>query len=178
MVNINNLCSFEGRIVNDLQAKQGGNGQNTYTKVSFRIAVAKNLTSEQRQQKQNGQQIQDSDFIPMYATGKTADFILKFFSKGKPIKIVASYNSYTTQDQNGNNVYGHIFKVEEVGFTISSRSNDNYNSYNNNNNNNNNYGNNNNYNNNNYNNNNYGNNGNNNMDLSDIYPVDDGDMPF
>ena len=118
----------------------------------------------------------------MYATGKTADFILKFFSKGKPIKIVASYNSYTTQDQNGNNVYGHIFKVEEVGFTLSSRSNDNYNSYNNNNNNN--YGNNN-YNNNNYNNsnnnygnNNYGNNGNSNMDLSDIYPVDDGDMPF
>ena len=66
MVNINNLCVFEGRIVNDLNLTQTGNGQSQYNKISFRIAVKKVLTKNQRQQKQNGQQIQDSDFIPFW----------------------------------------------------------------------------------------------------------------
>ena len=129
MVNINNLCVFEGRIVNDLNLTQTGNGQSQYNKISFRIAVKKVLTKNQRQQKQNGQQIQDSDFIPCYAIGTTADYIAKYFQKGSPIKVIATYSSYTSTDANGNTTYSHIFKVEDVGFTISNSNSNNSNNY-------------------------------------------------
>lgn len=175
MLNVNNTCAFEGRIVNDLKITKAGNDQNQYSKLSFRIAVKKVLTKAQREQKKNGQQIQDSDFIPFYAIGSTADYIAQYFQKGSPIKIIATYSSFTGTDQQGNTTYGHIFKVEDVGFTVS---NSNANNGNNNNYSNNGFNNNNNYN-NNFNNNGYSNNNNNN-DLfnDDIYPVDDRDMPF
>lgn len=177
MLNINNTCAFEGRIVNDLKITKAGNGQNQYSKLSFRIAVKKVLTKAQREQKKNGQQIQDSDFIPFYAIGSTADYIAQYFQKGSPIKVISTYNSFTSTDQQGNTTYGHIFKAEEVGFTISNNSNtgnaNNNGNYNNNGFNNNGYG-------NNSNNNSFNNNNgfNNNVFNDDIYPVDDGDMPF
>lgn len=133
MLNINNFCSFEGRLVKDPSKTVIGTGENAYSKVLMTIAVARNLTSKQ---KQNG--AQEADFINLIAYGKNADFIASYFSKGKPIKVLASYRSFEKTDDFGNKMFGSYLNVEQVSFTLSdsgSKNNDNNNNNNNNNNN-------------------------------------------
>ena len=129
MLNINNFCSFEGRLVKDPNKSVVGTGENAYSKVLMTIAVARNLTSKQ---KQNG--AQEADFINLVAYGKSADFIASYFSKGKPIKVIASYKSYEKTDDFGNKTYGSFLQVEQASFTLSDSGSKN-NSNNNNNNN-------------------------------------------
>ena len=187
MINTANLCQFTGRMVKDVQVQMVGQGQNQYAKVLFSLAVSRPLTKEQKQAKANGQDVVDTDFINFVATGSQANTIAQYFPKGKPMAVIASYQSYKKQDQNGNTTYGHIFKVENIGFLPSDSSNNNgggnYNNgggnYNNgggnyNNSGNRNYNNGGGYNNNNYNNSNNNNNNNN----QDFFPVDDMETPF
>lgn len=193
MINTANLCKFTGRMVKDVQTQMVGQGQNQYPKVLFSLAVARPLTKEQKQAKSNGQDVTDTDFVNFVATGSQANTIAQYFSKGKPMEVLASYQSYKKVDNNGNSTYGHIFKVENIGFVPGDSSNNNGGNNGNTNTNNNagnrngggNYNNNNNgnYNNgggNNYNNNNGGNrntqqnaNANN-----DFFPIDDMETPF
>lgn len=175
MINTANLCQFTGRMVKDVQVQMVGQGQNQYAKVLFSLAVARPLTKEQKQAKANGQDVVDTDFINFVATGNQANTIAQYFPKGKPMTVVASYQSYKKQDQNGNTTYGHIFKVENIGFVPGDSSNNNGGGNYNNNGGNRNYNNGGGYNNNNYNNNNRNNNNNNNQDF---FPVDDMETPF
>ena len=172
MINVNNLCTFEGRIVKDPQISTQGQGQNSYTKALFTLAIDRKLTKEQREAKKNGVEGVYSDFVPFVANGTLADVIKNYFVKGKPIKVIATYQSYQTKDQSGNVKYGHIFKVEDLGFvtkdTTDGQGGGNTGGGNNNNGN--------------RNNNNGGNNkpANNrsNNNQNDYMPVDDGDIPF
>lgn len=126
MFNINNCCQFEGRIAKDIDSKTIGQGNNAFTKVLFTLAVDRALTKDQRAAKKNGDtSIVSADFIPMTASGGKADVIKNFFSKGKPIKVYCSYQAYVSKDAQGNAKYGHIFVVEELGFTISDNTNNN-----------------------------------------------------
>jgi single stranded DNA-binding protein len=175
MFNVNNCCQFEGRIAKDPEFKTVGQGKNAFNKALFTLAVDRSLSKDQRDAKRNGDDsIVSADFPQFVANGAKADIIRDYFCKGKPIKIWATYQSYVTQDQNGNKRYGHIFVVEELGFVLKDTTDQNNNGGNNNNRGNNNR-NNNNYNNNNYNNNNSRNNNNSN---DDYYPISDGDVPF
>lgn len=115
MLNINNTCRFFGRITKDLQITTVNSSSNSFSKLSFTLAVQRNIS---KQQEQNNPNIQKADFVPCVATGKTAELIEKYFQKGSPIQILGSYQSYTKQDSSGNTVYGHVFKVEEIGFPI------------------------------------------------------------
>lgn len=180
MINTANLCQFTGRMVKDVQVQMVGQGQNQYAKVLFSLAVARPLTKEQKQAKANGQDVVDTDFINFVATGNQANTIAQYFPKGKPMTVVASYQSYKKADQNGNTTYGHIFKVENIGFVPGDSSNNNGGGNYNNNGGNRNYNNGGGYNNNNYNNNNRSNNNrnNNNNNNQDFFPVDDMETPF
>ena len=177
MINTANLCQFTGRMVKDVQVQMVGQGQNQYAKVLFSLAVSRPLTKDQKQAKANGQDIVDTDFINFVATGTQANTIAQYFPKGKPMTIIASYQSYKKQDQNGNTTYGHIFKVENIGFLPSDSSNNNGGGNYNNGGGNYNNGGNRNYNNGGgYNNNNKNNSNNNNN--QDFFPVDDMETPF
>ena len=177
MINTANLCQFTGRMVKDVQVQMVGQGQNQYAKVLFSLAVSRPLTKEQKQAKANGQDVVDTDFVNFVATGTQANTIAQYFPKGKPMTIIASYQSYKKQDQNGNTTYGHIFKVENIGFLPSDSSNNNGGGNYNNGGGNYNNGGNRNYNNGGgYNNNNKNNSNNNNN--QDFFPVDDMETPF
>lgn len=125
MFNVHNACQFEGRMAKDPTFSTVGQGQNAFNKATFTIAVDRQLSKTQREAKKNGQDVVTADFPQFVAIGGKADLLQKYFHKGKPIKIWASYQSYVTQDAAGNKKYGHIFQVEELGFTLSDNSNGN-----------------------------------------------------
>lgn len=115
-LNINNYCSFEGRLAKDVELSEVTFGANTLPKVKFTIAVDKNLGKEQKEKAtQAGQPT--ADFIQCECVGPKATFISKFFQKGSGIRVVATYRSYTFESQ-GEKRYGHSFDVVDAGFTI------------------------------------------------------------
>ena len=126
MFNLANCCFFEGRISRDPQFSQvqmgiGQNGQpNMVDKALFSIAVDRALSSQQRQKAKNGDQsIKTVDFIPCSLIGAQVATLRQYFPKGKAIKVVGHYTEYqTTDQQTGQTKYGHIFEIDNIGFTI------------------------------------------------------------
>lgn len=116
MINVNNLCTFEGRIVNDPQISIQGQGRDSYTKALFTLAIDRKLTKEQREAKKNRVEGPYIDLVSFVANGAIADIIKNYFGKGKPIKVIASYQSFEFKDNNGDIKYDHIFKVEDLGY--------------------------------------------------------------
>ena len=116
MINAANVCSFTGRMTKDVQVQMVGQGQNQYAKVLFSLAVPRILTKEQKQAKAGGQDVVDVDYVNFVATGSNANLIAQYVPKGKGISVIASYQSYKKTDANGNITFGHIHKVESVGF--------------------------------------------------------------
>ncbi len=141
-----NKVALVGRLTRDPEIRYVQDGMPL---VKFGVAVGR------RYRKPNEP---DADFINCVAFGKTAEFIGKYFSKGKPIGIAGKIQTSSWDDATtGQKRYNTEVIAEEVEFVESKSSADNNqgNNYNNNNYNNNNYNNQNNYNNNN---NNYNNN--------------------
>jgi single-strand DNA-binding protein len=101
-----NTCVFIGRIATDLDPQES----NGTTYLRFRIAVRRNRSKEDK-----------ADFIPCKAFNKTAEFIAKYFKKGDPIWVVASYRADQYTDNDGNTRHTHDFIVNEAGFCPSSR---------------------------------------------------------
>lgn len=124
--NLANCCFFEGRISRDPQFSQvqmgvGQNGQpNMVDKALFSIAVDRALSSQQRQKAKNGDQsIKTADFIPCSLIGAQVATLRQYFPKGKAIKVVGHYTEYqTTDQQTGQTKYGHIFEIDNIGFTV------------------------------------------------------------
>ena len=165
MLNSNNLCVFEGRMVSD--PKMGTVNWNTkegpksMTKAEFTLAVDKKMTSQQKKADQDAGK-PTADFPRFTVIGPKADFVGNYLGKGKACKVVGSFETTSWTDGQGQKQYGWQFAVEDISFTVSDAgAGAGGNNNNNNNDNNGNYG----------NNNSFG--GNNNFT-----PVDDGDMPF
>lgn len=116
-MNIGNLCVFEGRITKDIEVSTLGSGDKTFTKVKFSIAVDKNMTKAQKDAAKQSNK-PTADFIPLEAIGGVADFISKWFGKGKAIRVVASFKNNNYTDKNGNQVYSYAFDVSDASFTI------------------------------------------------------------
>lgn len=68
-----NSVTIMGRITHDLNLEQGANTQ----RLGFRIACDRDFSKGEKK----------ADFLACAAFGKTAEFIAKFFGKGKPILI-------------------------------------------------------------------------------------------
>lgn len=83
-----NNVSIMGRLVSDPELKKT---QNDVSVTSFTIAVER-----------SGSKDKETDFIDIVAWRSTADFICKYFNKGKMIAIEGAIRTRTYEDKNGN----------------------------------------------------------------------------
>ena len=106
-----NKIIITGRLTHDPEVKQTTNG----------VAVVNITVAVDRPYSKNQEKV--TDFITVVAWHQTADFIGKYFSKGKPIAVVGSLQSRKWQDRNGNNNTAWEVQAESVEFVIGSENN-------------------------------------------------------
>ena len=86
-----NRAILMGRLVADPELRQTPNGVSV---VSFRIAVDRNYSSRSGDRQ--------TDFIDIVAWRQTAEFVSRYFSKGKMIIVEGSIQTRNYEDKNGN----------------------------------------------------------------------------
>jgi single-strand DNA-binding protein len=96
-----------GNLTADPELKQTQNGISV---TSFSIAVSRRFSSKSTE---NAQQ---ADFINIVAWRNTAEFITKYFQKGKSILIVGSLQTRKWTDQNGQTRYVTEVVADEAQF--------------------------------------------------------------
>ena len=101
-----NRVILMGRITHELEVKQTSSGISALT---FSIAVDRNYKN------QNGEY--DTDFISCVAWRQTAEFIAKFFGKGKMIAVEGQLRPRTYDDKNGVKHYVTEVYVDSASFT-------------------------------------------------------------
>ena len=116
-----NKAILMGRLTRDPELRYT---QSNKPVVSFDIAVERNYSG-------NGER--QTDFITIVAWNKTAEFIVKWFTKGQMIVVVGSIQSRRWQDKNGNNRTSIEVIADEVQFCGDKRSRENSGNYPNNN---------------------------------------------
>lgn len=65
-----------------------------------------------------GDKNRTTDFIDCLAWNKTAEFIAKYFKKGKPIEITGKLTTRTYEKSDGSKVKATEVLINEVGFVI------------------------------------------------------------
>ncbi len=90
-----------GYLVANPELKQTQNG-NAVT--SFRIGVARKMPKD------------TTDFIDIVAWRTTAEFVCKYFSKGKPILVCGALQVRQWEDKDGNKRYSTEVVADEVSF--------------------------------------------------------------
>lgn len=108
-----NTVVLMGRITNDPELKQTPNGVSV---LSFTVAVERNFT-KQGEEKQ-------SDFISCVAWKQTAEFISRYFGKGRMIAIEGQLRTRTYEDKNGTKHYVTEVYVDQASFTGESKERD------------------------------------------------------
>ena len=96
-----NKAILNGRLTKAAELKQTNSGKSV---CSFTIAVDRNRDREK------------TDFIPIVAWGKTAEFVNQWFGKGDLITIVGRIEVRTYEDKNGNKRTATEIIAEEVLF--------------------------------------------------------------
>ena len=101
-----NKAILMGRICNDLEVKVTPTGVNV---LSFRIAVDRSYQVKGEERK--------SDFFNVVAWRSTADFISRFFSKGRMILVEGELQTRQYVDKNGSNQTVVELVVDNARFT-------------------------------------------------------------
>ena len=101
-----NKVIMMGRLVNDPELKTTPNGVPT---CSFRIAVDRNFQKRGEEKK--------SDYFNVVAWRQTAEFITKWFGKGRMILIEGEMQTRQYTDKNGNTATWYEINVEQAFFT-------------------------------------------------------------
>ena len=96
-----NKAILNGRLTKSPELKQTNSGKSV---CGFTIAVDRNRDREK------------TDFIPIVAWGKTAEFVNQWFGKGDLITIVGRIEVRTYEDKNGNKRTATEIIAEEVLF--------------------------------------------------------------
>ena len=96
-----------GNLVADPELKQTQSGISV---TSFRIAVGRRYTSKV------AEGMQQTDFINVVAWRNTAEFIAKYFQKGRSILITGSLQTRDWTDQNGQKRYITEVVADEAQF--------------------------------------------------------------
>ena len=96
-----NKAILNGRLTKAPELKQTNNGKSV---CGFTIAVDRSRDREK------------TDFIPIVAWGKTAEFVNQWFGKGDLITIVGRIEVRTYEDKNGNKRTATEIIAEEVLF--------------------------------------------------------------
>lgn len=106
-----NKVILSGRISQPLELRQTGNGTPV---LQFNLAVQRSFArqGEERQ----------TDFITCVAWNKTAEFINRYFEKGRSIAIIGNLRSRTYEDKNGTKHYVTEVFVDEAQFTFEPKS--------------------------------------------------------
>lgn len=102
-----NSVTLMGRLVADPELKTTQNGISV---AAFRLAVERNYQAKGAAEKQ-------ADFIPCVAWRQTAEFIGKYFTKGRMIAVEGSLQSRNYEDKNGQKRTAIEVIVERVHFT-------------------------------------------------------------
>lgn len=119
MVNLHNLCIFEGRISSDPKYQTINSQNGAFEKATFSIAVNRQLTAQQRQAAKNNPNIQTADFVNCSIIGKAVEVFKQYCPKGKAITVACTFQTYSyTDQQTGQKKYGYNFNVENFNFTI------------------------------------------------------------
>ena len=103
-----NKAILVGRLTADPELKSTPNGVNV---CSFSVAVDRRFVRAGEERK--------ADFINCVAWRQTAEFISRFFSKGRMIGLVGSIQTRTYNDREGNKRYATEVVVDEAYFTES-----------------------------------------------------------
>lgn len=101
-----------GNISNEIELKQTNNGTSV---CSFNVAV-------NRFSKDPGEE-KKADFFTVVAWQSKAEFVSKYFSKGKPILVCGRLENRSWTDKNGNNRISTEIIAEEVSFVGSATEN-------------------------------------------------------
>lgn len=101
-----NKVIMMGRIVNDLELKTTPSGISV---CKFRIAVDRNFQKKGEDRK--------SDFFNVIAWRNTAEFIVRFFGKGRMILIEGEMQTSQYNDKNGNPATWYEIMVDNAYFT-------------------------------------------------------------
>ena len=94
-----------GNLVADPELKQTQSGISV---TSFRIAVGRRFAKPT--------DAQQADFIDIVAWRGTAEFVTRYFTKGKSILVCGSLQTRSWTDQNGNKRYTTEVVADEVSF--------------------------------------------------------------
>ena len=103
-----NKVIIQGNISNEIELKQTNNGTSV---CSFNVAV-------NRFSKEPGEE-KKADFFTVVAWQSKAEFVSKYFSKGKPILVCGRLENRSWTDKNGNNRISTEIIAEEVSFVNS-----------------------------------------------------------
>lgn len=101
-----NKVIMMGRIVNDIELKTTPTGVNV---ASFRIAVDRRFQQKGEEKK--------SDFFNVVVWRQQAEFVSKYFSKGRMIMIEGELNTRPYTDKNGNQATWYEIVADHVSFT-------------------------------------------------------------
>ena len=99
-----NKIILMGRLVRDPELRQTQSGISV-----CRFTVAVDRYAKQGEEKQ-------ADFLDVTAWRQTADFVSRYFSKGRMIYVEGSIHNDNYTDQNGNKVYRNTINAERVDF--------------------------------------------------------------
>ena len=97
-----NSCNFTGRLTKDPELKTNSNGKN-YTRFSLAVDNGKDNNGERT-----------AIFVNFVAWNKTAEFIVKYFSKGCKAGVSSKFSSREYTDSNGVNKSFTEFIVNEI----------------------------------------------------------------
>lgn len=113
MVNLNNICIFEGRITSNQKYSQFQGQNGPVDKVFFSVSVPRILSSQQKQDPN----AKKNDFVNFSLIGGQVKTLQQYFPAGTPIKVFAKYQEYETVDNaTGQKKYGHVFEVDNISF--------------------------------------------------------------
>nr|DAZ33219.1 MAG TPA: Single strand binding protein [Caudoviricetes sp.] len=101
-----NKVQLVGRLTRDPETR--------YSQSTQPIAVTRFSVAVNRRFKKDGEP--DTDFINCVSFGKTAEFISKYFTKGKMIGIAGCIRTNSWTDKNGQKHFSTDVLVEEVEF--------------------------------------------------------------
>lgn len=101
-----NKIILMGRIVNDLELKTTSNGISVCT---FRVAVDRRL--------KNADGEKQTDFFNVATWRQQAEFVTRYFAKGKMILVEGEMTTRQYTDKNGNNATWYEVNAERVSFT-------------------------------------------------------------
>lgn len=97
-----NKAIIMGRLTHEPELRQTGTGHSV---CSFSIAVNNGYGENRR-----------TDFINCVAWNKTAEFVSRYFTKGKMIIVIGRITTRTWEDKNGKRCYATDVVADEVSF--------------------------------------------------------------